>query len=167
MFKKFVVFILFFCICCSSTTICNCYATDMTFTKLATDTDADFSDDKILVVLDNESSLKFKDYSESDFGSIACTNVTKLTKHSEVAAKLAVDNIVRHVTQGEPLREINSQVSNFNQILCLEISNPGKSNIIKAVNKLNKMDNILVACPNFKITSFQTSNDPHSLDYPR
>ena len=51
----------------------------------------DFSDDSVLIVLDNEKSLLFHEYTVSDFSNIKCKSVTDLTPNTTAMAKSKMD----------------------------------------------------------------------------
>lgn len=120
-----------------------------------------FADDRVIVVLDNETSLKFNDYNANDFSYIGCKQVNDLSSYIGHAIETAVQNIARHIMYGEILQEHNiTDFSRYNQILCLELEIPSKENVISAISKLQKMDGVLSACPDYKIEATKTADDP-------
>lgn len=112
--------------------------------------DDDFADDRILVTIQNDYSLAFHTYTPEDFPEIKCIEVEDLSTASGELAKLIVD--------GDPLpsryppgwREWDIQ--NYNQILRITLKNPGKKNVLKAIEKLEKRDDILSAGPDYLLS---------------
>lgn len=123
--------------------------------------DAIFAEDRVIVVLDNETSLKFNEYNASDFSSIGCKQVNDLTNCVGNSVEASINNIAQHVVYGEDLQEYKVvDFDRYNQILCLELETPGRANVISAISKLQIMDGVLAACPDYKIEATKTANDP-------
>lgn len=115
-----------------------------------------FADDKLIVVLTNEESLKFSNYSKEDFPEINCADICDISSATSalVRSKLegaeATDN-----SKGERslCKFANSQrvdVSTFNRILCITLSSTGKENVLKSVHALEKRRDILYVGPDYE-----------------
>ena len=124
-----------------------------------------FSEDRIIVVLDNQTSLNFKNYTPSDFYSVGCKRVDELSKNVDKKIKRALDNGARHVLYGESLEEYNGiAIDNYNQILCIELNEAGRENVIDAINALNSMDGVLAASPDYVMELMTSPNDQYFSD---
>ena len=109
----------------------------------------EYSNNRVIVTIDEEKSLEFYKYSPQDFSEISCTNVINLTETLEEKTKGLL-------LKGELIENIK-----FNQILCLEIENE-KNNVIDAISILKEKENILCAEPDYVMTSFSTTpNDTY------
>lgn len=119
-----------------------------------------FAEDRVIIVLDNEASLKFKKYTASDFSFIDCTQVVDMSSYIGSAVETAMQNIAQHVISNAELQNYTGiDFNRYNQILCLELETPGKTNVISAITKLQKMDGVLYACPDYQIKVAKTTND--------
>jgi hypothetical protein len=114
--------------------------------------DDDFADDCVLVVLTQEESIKFKEYTPTDFSEIGCKNIKGLATTKFNKGKNAVESIACAVNSNkEPIIDKSLDLSNYNNILCLELENPGKQNVLDAITELKKRDDVLFAEPNYTI----------------
>ena len=114
------------------------------------ETESEFSDRRVIVVLDRESSLDFKTYCVDDFPEVDCVGITNLTPETEKIAE-------------ESVKKGNTDVS-YNKILCLELKYPGKDNVIDAIAKLNEKEYVLCAEPDYVITLCDTIPDDIHYD---
>lgn len=94
----------------------NSYETKTYYTGSIND---DFCDDKIIVVLTKEETRKNLEYTIEDFNEIDCANVTDLTA-----------NIFESILNN---RDCLVDVDNFNRILCLELKNKTKENVLESI----------------------------------
>jgi subtilisin family serine protease len=109
-----------------------------------------FSEDTVLVALTNQVSLRFNEYTAEDFKEVGCASVKDLSVLSGTKIKQAVNNISRSATDKVELEPYSGVAfSEYNQVLSLKISNPGKENVLKAIEILNKRDDVLYAEPNY------------------
>ena len=130
--------------------------------------EVDFSDNTVLVVLTNEASLSGKVYTVSDFPEVACSSVVNLTETStslaqakkegkDAASVCSVDSSAESFSY---LYDVD--LSNFNAILRLDLSEPGKKNVLTAVDLLEKRTDVKYAGPDYIATMESTStNDPY------
>lgn len=133
--------------------------------------DDDFADNRILVVLKNGASLDFKNHDVLDFSDIGCKSVRSMstgreaTIKSEVAvlAEMAKTDIL-HKSIKNIAREENSDIDllSYHKIMCLELAEPGKENVLSAIKILEQRDDIIVACPDYYI-SYQ-SNETNGIN---
>ena len=119
---------------------------------VATEIEYEFSDRRVLVVLDRESSLDFKTYCNDDFPEVDCESIINLTPETERNAK-------------ESIQKGNTNVS-YNKILCLELKNPNQGNtVIDAIARLNTNEHVLCAEPDFTITPCDTTPNDTFYDH--
>ena len=97
----------------------------------------DFADDRVIVVLKQEDSLAFNEYSPSSFPEIDCEQVYRLSNSIESKVKYALDSAQNDIiNQRTPAVNEEWNFSNFNSIMSLKLSTPGKENVIKAIEKI-------------------------------
>lgn len=129
----------------------------------------EFADNRVLVIMDNDTSLKFKTYAANDFSAIDCENVIDLSKNAGNKVSRAMKNIEQHVTQGEKLEKYDGvALGDYKQILCINLKEAGKENVIKAITKISSMEGVYLACPDYKIKAYTYTfnpNDDNSMDY--
>lgn len=101
----------------------------------------EFADNRVLVVLTHAASLEFREYGAEDFPEIGVLAVTDLSvgkaKKEEIAKK------------ENPTQEDLDNLNKFNQILCIELAEPGKENVVKAVRLLQTRADIASAEPDY------------------
>lgn len=108
----------------------------------------DFSDERVLITLDNETSKKNKKFSIENFPEVSLNKIVDLSAEvnsilSNKSNELAIDN--------------------YNQTLCLQLKNKGKSNVVKAIEKLKNRKEVVAISPDYIIESLSTSvNDAYS-----
>lgn len=114
--------------------------------------DDDFSDDKVIIVLKHNVSLEFKDYTKDDFSEIDCAKVEDLTMYTTEIVK---DEIEAYKTgdyskiQERIDKNMLVDIDKFHRILCLYLTFPGKENVIDAIKKLEKRNDIISAEPDY------------------
>ena len=116
--------------------------------------DQSFADSRVLVMFNNEESLKFKDYQRSDFPEINCKGVIDLSyAYSQKVKNIITEIQTISILSGHSGRNAeNIEIINkYNQILCLELENAGKENVIAAIKALQKRDDILYVGPDYEI----------------
>ena len=102
----------------------------------------DFSKDRVMVLMKNSESLKFKKYKPSDFSEIGCASVEDLS----TAAAKDIKEHKNHVC------DIGAKVGGYHQILSLELKDKSKENVLKAMEKLEKRNDVFCAEPDYKIS---------------
>ena len=129
--------------------------------------DDNFADDRIIVVLNNQASLSFKEFSSQDFDEVNVKGVRDLSSSTGHRVESAMVNVVEHVTKNVPLVPYEGiPLSDYNQILCLELSNPGKSNVASAIKELQKRDDVLIAAPDYELVECGLEpTDPNYQNY--
>ncbi len=113
-----------------------------------------FSDDKIIIVLSKEETNKYKDYTISDFPEIDCQSVIDLTSNYNELLKNSNNNYNDQTL-------INYE--KFNRILCLELNQKSKENVLLGIKELEKREEILSAEPSFFIEMMATPNDEENV----
>ena len=127
-----------------------------------------FADDKILVVLNRQETLRFKKWDIDDFPEIDIISVENLTATSEnvVNADLTRRKYgetyqtknVKHVSKSK----INAE--EFKTILCLTLKNSGKENVLNAIERLRHRTDIITAEPDYAFTFTSTPNDTYFVE---
>ena len=123
-----------------------------------------FLDDTVIIVLKNNISLQFNKYNCDDFNEINCTKVDDLTKYSvELLKNQSIAERTGDWSKIAEHKEKNMLINSnkFHRILCLTISNPGKENVLKAIRKLEKRNDIYYAEPNYIENINATANDTY------
>lgn len=112
--------------------------------------DDDFSDDKIIIVLSKEETNKYKDYTTEDFPEINCKSVKDLTSSS---------NEILKNKDSKNNEKILINREKFNRILCLELNEKSKEEVLFGIKKLERREEILSAEPNFTFQLTSVPND--------
>ncbi len=170
---SFTIAILFLLICFSN--LCFIFAVDTAaeskdiyseekvYSKATLEDD--FADNRILVVLKNGASLDFKEHNTLDFSDIDCKSVRSMSTGRETAVKAEVAVLaemaktdILHKSIKNIAREENSDIDllSYHKIMCLELAEPGKENVLSAIKILEQRDDIIVACPDYYI-SYQSN----------
>ena len=110
----------------------------------------DFTDDAVMVVLTNEASLQFIDYTPDDFPELDCVEINDLSsgKGAKVQAVLRGEQLEMD-SIGAQFMNQNIGVNGFRRILCLKLANPGKGNVLRAVMALEQREDVYSAEPNY------------------
>ena len=117
----------------------------------------DFADNRVLIVLTNIASLKLKTYTPEDFPEIQCASVSDLSTATKarVEAKLKGEDLADTFAVPEDRIVFSDfyeeDIFEYNQILCLELPNPGKQNVLDAIKELEKREDVLAAEPDYPI----------------
>lgn len=133
---------------------------------------AGFAHDRILVVLTHEASLNFKSYTANDFSEIACAKVTNLTAAigNKVQQKLRQTETAAQAAAFEETASSfmkNLDVDAYQQVLSVELSNPGLASVFSAINLLSRRDDVYAAEPDFYMYEQSVAsvpNDPYYSD---
>lgn len=158
--KKSICILLSFIILLTSSCICLLSAYAESDTQYNISLEENFSDSRVIVVLDNEESLKFKEYTAGDFKKYGCSSVKNLSTSASAKISQAINNIENHILNNERLLPYNGiKIGDYNQIICLTLQNTGKENVVSVINELNKKDGILYACPDFEMQYLTTTPD--------
>ena len=130
--------------------IVNLFSVDMAPLAHAADTtsaenqDLTFAEDRVLVILSNEASLQFNEYSVEDFQEIDCQFVSNLTETSTEKAKLEYEKFSTMNTNGE--KTVNPvTLQDFYQIICLNLTEPGQDNVFNAIKFLQEREDVIYA----------------------
>ena len=101
-----------------------------------------FADNKIIIVVKHYYSLKFKEYKPSDFLPVKVADVEDLTYGTGqmVKAKMTGKNYYRNDGSCVTPEENNSKVYTFNQMLVITLAEPGKENVLAAIEILEEFD---------------------------
>ena len=115
-----------------------------------------YADDRVIIILNNEKSLNFKKYEKSDFQELNISRLTDLTEETGVKLKNIIDS-TKNISSN---RELKEKVEKYNQMLCLELAEPGKDKVIEAIKILQEMDGVIYAGPDVLMSACSaTPND--------
>lgn len=119
----------------------------------------DFADNHVLVVLNNKSSLNFKTYSTSDFKEVKCSAVNDLTSGKKKQVETKVSNFKNPVStmSAEGKAAAIEEINKYNQIICLELADKGKENVLAAIKALQSRDDVMYAGPDYVMTLCSTT----------
>lgn len=116
----------------------------------------EFADDKVIIMLNSEESLKLKDYTVEDFSDIATVySVTELTSYTKELLKKNYSD--EYLTQNTNTRDLDK----FNSILCLTLNEHSKQNVLDVIRILEKKDWIISAEPDYIMESNAVPNDEY------
>lgn len=96
-----------------------------------------YDDDTVIVVLTQAKSLEFKSYSVEDFSSVELSAVENLMAYTAEQIEAAKEGVYKIAAE------------NYRQILLLTLANPGKENVLAAVEELEKIEWVESASPNY------------------
>ena len=117
--------------------------------------DQDFDDSSVLVIMDNITGGINKQHDLSFFGNIGATAVTDLTVLSNetlVSSGLSTRTSTDDTTVGaNKLSWFEVNAETFRQILKIELSVHSKENVLNVIKKLEKIEGIKYAGPNYKL----------------
>ncbi|MBQ7779735.1 MAG: S8 family serine peptidase [Clostridia bacterium] len=122
--------------------------------------DQEFDDSSVLVIMDNISGGINKQHDLSFFGDIGASSITDLTTLSSdtlvSSGIVSSESVSRGMsetatisTKKLPWFEVN--VETFRQILKIELSTHSKENVLNVIKKLEKIEGIKYAGPNYKM----------------
>ncbi len=132
---------------------------------------ADFAEDRVIVVLNQETSLEFNTYNQTDFSEIGCAKVTDLTadmgnlvKQKIKQTKTAAMSLAYEETASKFMNEL--KVDSYKQVLCLELNEPGKENVYETIKTLLQRPDVYSATPDYCVyaESVTATSDPYYDD---
>ncbi len=107
------------------------------------------SDNRIIVMFDNQTSMSFIDHTISDFAHIGVKSVENVTESVTELAKLTVQR-KDTMTKSTTSQNIDCNLSSYNKVLCVELNNGGIVNLNNAIKEIKKMDGVMYAGPDYK-----------------
>ncbi len=130
--------------------------------------DDDFEDDKVIVVLNNITSLNCKTYTTSDFPEISCSDVEDLSSATVERMKTRIADLKAASVQGVSALAVATDhtrdiaMDKYHQILCLTLKETGKEKVLEAVKALEARADVLCAEPSYHISLMNSDiNDPY------
>ena len=111
---------------------------------------ANYADDRIIVSLSNEVSMKLKNYTISDFSEYDFERVIDLTQVCKDALRKRSGNY-------EYCDGIST--NKFNQTLCLYLKKPSFDNVKNAINAVSKRKDVVAVSPDYKTEVFNVNPD--------
>lgn len=125
----------------------------------------EFAENRVMVVLSNDASLDFHTYAATDFSEIGCAGIQDLSQASgrKIQAKVeAVQSAV--LTRSVDMNTLDtSGIDTYNQVLCIELEEGGKENVLAAIDELMARDDVVYAGPDYMVTLCAT--EPHDTYY--
>lgn len=118
----------------------------------------DFADDRVMVVLRNDVSLNFKAFSEQDFSEVGCVSVTDLStgRRDSIQKRLQAASVAG-VANRDLLDPVLAQdMEKFHQVICLELDQKSKVNVLQAIKLLQQRDDVLYAGPDYVLEACAT-----------
>ena len=143
-----VIILLSFSLVALSENTLLSYASTSNNEKIACDaklSDA-FSDERILVVLNDEASSSSKKYSKSDFNVQRCESVRDLTSYKT------------------SIEYQNKKGNKFRRVLSLELTSGSKEYVLETIKELIKRDDVLYAGPDYEISAASTTANDYYAD---
>ena len=136
--------------------------TNLTTGEKAKITTSSFKDNSVIVFMTNEASLSKFQYNTSDFSAINCKSVTNLSHYTTEKVEMLLSKNTELTNQTSDNDELHSELetvdlSMFNQVLCLELEQTGKDNVMEAIKLLEQHPDVLCAGPNY---TFTLENEP-------
>lgn len=134
-----------------------------------------FADNRVLVVMNHESSLNFTTYAKDDFSVVNCTKVTDLSDAAGGVLKARMEKLyaaaeagaLPNVAEIENATDKAFNINTYQQVLCLELDTNNKENVLSVIEELMKHDDVMYAGPDFAMelrsseTSTNTLSDPY------
>lgn len=174
MFKKIICIIISFIIITSIIQI-----TALANTEIITGTDSpkenkiicnasideEFVSDELIVVFNNETSLKLKNYTTDDFKEISAVSVKNLTNYTTEA--------IKQQREGKSALSLSSEDSNYisednyHQFFLIKLDKKSKENVLRSIKLLEQRDDVISVSPNytFKVDlACPSTHDEATLD---
>ena len=101
----------------------------------------DFAEDSVLVMMTNKASLELKMHTPADFPEVRCIAVNDLSSYTRKVAQVKLSGGHASELGLDDLSRAQSVLNNFNPktfhlTYCLVLKNPGKENVLKAIEAL-------------------------------
>ena len=109
--------------------------------------EADFEDDSVLVIITNQKSLEFHEYTVDDFPEINCISVEDLSPYADRSIEEKRSYLGLDGSKGR------IDASKYKQILYIKLAEHGKKNVLDVIEILEKRDDVYCAEPNYKTVS--------------
>lgn len=109
--------------------------------------ESDFEDDSVLVIITNEKSLEFHEYTVEDFPDINCISVEDLSPYADRSIEEKRSYLGLDGSKGR------IDASKYKQILYIKLAEHSKENVLDVIEILEKRDDVYCAEPNYKTVS--------------
>jgi subtilisin family serine protease len=114
--------------------------------------DHEFADDIVLVIMNRQETMRFREYSTNDFAGMGVSEVKELTRSSSIALREQLEgrgssSLGQRDRDEQRAMEINAD--EFRTILSLYLQEPSKQRVLDVIRVLEHRDDILYAGPNF------------------
>ena len=119
-----------------------------------------FADNKVIVILNNETSLAFNTYDVNDFSEIECLKVDDLTMYTKEKVYNQVMGVVDEDSSSAcALGAIDE--TKYNQILCLTLKCSSKVGVLEAIDRLESRKDIIYVGPSYTASLQSTYPNDH------
>lgn len=109
------------------------------------------SDNRIIVMFDNQTSLRFPEHSVSTFSQLGVKSVKNISKPlTEIALK---NKQKSELNTAKEKQDNVFDLSAYNEVLCLELNEGGMDNLVTTMNEIRKMDGVLYVGFDYKCQS--------------
>ncbi len=134
----------------------------------------EFAANRVMVVLDNETSLAIDQFSISTFSNVRYCKVESLTTAKEARVQEKMERIAAELNEVAATRNASEIVTtenimkiaatdedlnNYNQVLCIELEDTGKEKVLEAIKELKKQENVIYAGPDYVLSVASTTPD--------
>ena len=136
----------------------------------------EFEDDSVIVMFKQDASRVDKSFTAGDFKQIGCKTIKDLVQLSEEEKEYAeiiwgTSHALKNKTEQQIERsKIQAQdqleekmlinLDEFRRVVCIELENKGKENVLETIKVLEKYDDVLYAGPNYITHTTVVPNDP-------
>ncbi|MCL2846676.1 MAG: S8 family serine peptidase [Firmicutes bacterium] len=126
----------------------------------AVDLTQDFAYDSVLVMLDEEATVGFHEYTQRDFPELGNVHVEELTAETTQRVKAQIERNSRR-TGGT-----DEEAEDFRRVLRIDFEDKGRNNVLRKIRLLEEREDVLFAEPDFVMTldSVILPNDPRLSD---
>lgn len=125
--------------------------------------DDNFTEDTLLITLTQDAVFDFRKYTTLDFPELNLLSVTEITDELHRVVEQQIKNDIDE-SSNKNLTERKVDVNSFRRIIKLKLLEPSKENVLKAIELLEKRDDIRSAEPNYIGEFTLTPNDPARFD---
>ena len=124
-----------------------------------------FTDDTVVVIMSSKASTNLQTYSVDDFSSFDCVEVKNLTPRTQSRDEISADEVGCESNSAGNEQTNADGSDSYNPILSLKLSQPGKANVLRAIELLNQREDVIYAGPNYIYSlASSTANDQYYND---
>lgn len=159
--KKAVFFViisilLIFSVCSSTIVRANNKEEQRTFLKPSIE--EDFSNDKVIVVLSNEESVKLLDYEKNSFDVSGIEKIENLTSGTLKLHRKMKNGDTSFIKKENDIRK-KIDMNSYHQILMFTLQEKTKENVLRIISLLNEDERVIMASPDYAFEAASVPND--------